>query len=114
MSSTAENEGEMKLALLISLLLASTILAADRCAHQWETRRIPRVVALDYDLRPICDSVDVLKSYRRQTPDSLIYYVRCARCGEKQTMYARKSAGASYLDSLRAQIDSILKAEKGR
>ena len=104
----------MKLALLISLLFAGSILAAGRCAHQWETRRVPRVVAVDSEFRPICDSVDVLKSYCRHTPDSLIYYVRCAECGKRVTVYERQSAGAAYLDSLRARIDSILKAEKER
>ena len=104
----------MKLLLLICLLCVSSALAADRCPHQWETRRIPRVVALDSDYRVICDSVEVLKSFRRVTPDSLIYYVRCIKCGEHRTMYAKRTAGAVYLDSLRARIDSILKVEAER
>lgn len=104
----------MKPLLVILLICVGSALAAERCYHRWETRRIPRVVALDSDYRVICDSVDVLKSYCRHTPDSLIYYVRCAECGKRVTVYERQSAGAAYLDSLRARIDSILKAEKER
>lgn len=94
--------------LLLGLLVGMWVAGArGECSHQWTTERVPRLLALASDYRAICDTVERLRSFRRVTPDSVQWGLKCARCGHFEPMYGYRTPAALWFDSVNAVLDSV-------